>query len=56
MDILKEKGVKTQRIKGTVYVYIDKPYWDSSKKQNRHKRDYIGKLGANDEFIPNKNY
>ena len=56
MDILNKKGVKTQRIKGTVYVYTDTPYWDSNKKQNRHKRNYIGKLGANGEFIPNKNY
>lgn len=56
MDILKQKNVKTQKIKGKVYVYIDKPYWDKIKKQNRHERDYIGKLSGDGEFIPNKKY
>ena len=56
MDILKEMGVKTQKIKEIEYVYIDKPYWDKEKKQNRHKREYIGKLSEGGEFIPNKKY
>lgn len=56
MDTLKEKGIKTQIIKKTKYVYIDKPYWDKNKKQNRHKREYIGKLSDDGEFIPNKKY
>jgi hypothetical protein len=45
-----------QVIKGVSYVYEDYPYWDKEKKQNRHKRNYIGKLGKDGEFIPNKNY
>jgi transposase len=32
------------------------PYWDKVKKQNRHKREYVGKLGQDGSFIPNKNY
>ena len=46
----------TQVIKGVSYVYIDHPYWDKAKKQNRHKREYIGKLGQDGELIPNKKY
>ena len=56
MNILNEKGVKTQQIGGTHYVYRDKPYWDKSKKQNRHAREYIGKLDEGGTFIPNKEY
>lgn len=56
MDILKIKGVKAQDVKGTKYVYIDKPYWDKDKKQNRHTREYIGKLGVDGQFIANKKY
>lgn len=47
---------RTQIIKGVQYVYEDYPYWDSEKKQMRHKRGYVGKIGDNDEFIPNKSY
>jgi transposase len=47
---------RTQRIKGVDYVYEDTSYWDKAKKQNRHKREYIGKLGVGGEFIPNKKY
>jgi len=47
---------KTQIIRGTNYVYEDSPYWDKDKKQNRHRRDYIGKLGEDGGFIPNKKY
>lgn len=56
MDNLKEKNAGTQEIKGTTYVFIDKPYWDKIKKQSRHKRDYIGKIGEDRNFIPNKKY
>jgi transposase len=48
--------VRTQNIKGVDYVYEDTPYWDREKKQNRHRREYIGKLGENGEFVPNKKY
>ena len=56
MDILIRDNVKTQMIKGTEYVYEDTPYWDKTKKQNRHKRVYIGKIGRKGEFIPNKTF
>ena len=56
MNILNEKGVRTQLISGVKYVYIDTPYWDKAKKQNRHKREYIGKLDESGSFVPNKNY
>jgi len=36
VDILNEKNIKTQNIKGTSYVYKDTSYWDKEKKQNRH--------------------
>ena len=54
----KDKQIKqrAQTIKGTSYVYEDYPYWDKNKKQNRHKREYIGKMGQDGEFIPNKKY
>jgi transposase len=56
MDI-KSKNIKQQRgPNGTIYVYEDTPYWDKEKKQNRHMREYIGKIGINGEFIPNKKY
>ena len=47
---------RTQMIKGVSYVYEDHPYWDPSKKQIRHKREYIGKQGSRGEFVPNKTY
>jgi hypothetical protein len=56
MNKIKELKRRVQRIKGVDYVYEDTPYWDKAKKQNRHKRDYIGKLGVDGEFIPNKKY
>jgi len=56
MDILNERGIKTQRIKGVEYVFVDTPYWDKAKKQNRHKRDYIGKIGDDGAFVPNKKF
>ena len=56
MDILSRKDVKTQKIGKTTYVFIDKPYWDKEKKQNRHEREYIGKLNENGHFVPNKEF
>lgn len=47
---------RVQNIKGIPYVYEDFPYWDSNKKQMRHKREYIGKLNDSGEFVPNKAY
>lgn len=35
---------KTQTIHGTMYAYIDKPYWNAGKKRGDHKRNYIGKI------------
>jgi transposase len=56
VDILNEKRVKTQKIKGVRYVYRDTPYWDSEKKQNRHRREYIGKLDEDGTFVPSKTF
>ena len=56
MDTNETAKQRTQNIKGVDYVYEDHPYWDKKTKQNRHKRVYIGKLGQDGEFIPNKNY
>jgi len=36
----------TQIIKGVSYVYEDYPYWNKDKKQNPHKREYIGKTAS----------
>ena len=47
---------RTQLIKGVQYVYEDYPYWDTQKKQMRHKREYIGKMDNDGAFIPNKTY
>jgi hypothetical protein len=47
---------RTQIIRGVSYVYEDYPYWDKDKKQNRHRREYIGKLGQDGGFIPNRKY
>jgi len=57
----------TQTIKGVTYVYEDYPYWDKHvyedypywdkpRKQNRHRRVYLGKLGRDGSFIPNQKY
>jgi len=56
VDECKETKIRTQLIKGVHYVYEDYPYWDKTTKQNRHKRVYIGKLGQDGEFLPNKHY
>jgi transposase len=55
-SINENKIVRTQNIKGVDYVYEDTPYWDKEKKQNRHRREYIGKIDENREFVPNKTY
>ena len=47
---------RIQIIKGVSYVYEDYPFWDKALKQNSHRREYIGKLGQDGEFIPNKRY
>ena len=54
--IMNLPNIGTQRIKNTVYVFEDAPYWDTEKRQNRHRRNYIGKLNSDGEFIPNKSY
>ena len=48
--------IRTQKIKGVEYVYEDYPYWCKEAKQSRHTRVYIGKLGPDGEFLPNKSY
>jgi len=55
---LNESNIKkrVQIIKGIPYVYEDYHYWDSTKKQIRHKRKYIGKIDEAGNFIPNKVY
>jgi len=47
---------RVQNIKGVSYVYEDFPYWDTEKKQTRHKREYVGKLDSDGQFVPNKAY
>ncbi len=37
------------------YVYIDKPFWNQSKKRADHKREYIGKFDGVG-FTPNKTF
>jgi hypothetical protein len=56
VDNIKTAKRRIQIIKGVSYVYEDFPYWDKITKQNRHRRDYIGKLGQDDEFIPNNRF
>lgn len=47
---------RVQVINGVPRVYEDHPYWDSEKKQCRHRRTYIGRLDEHGAFIPNKSY
>lgn len=56
MDTQNNPKIRQQNIKGVDYVYEDVPFWDKTKKANRHKRIYIGKLGQDGEFIPNEKY
>lgn len=44
-----------KKVKGTIYIYESKGYWDKEKKQSRHKRIYLGKLDEETgEIIPAK--
>jgi hypothetical protein len=56
VDIKNTYKIRTQNIRGVDYVYEDVPFWDKNKKGNRHKRNYIGKLGQGGVFIPNEKY
>ena len=47
---------RVQVINGVPRVYEDHPYWDSEKKQCRHRRTYIGRLDEHGAFVPNKSY
>ena len=47
---------RVQVINGVPRVYEDYPYWDSEKKQCRHRRTYIGRLDEHGAFVPNKSY
>lgn len=46
---------RQQKINGTIYVYLDKPFWNTERKRGEHKREYIGKM-IDDHFVPNKLY
>jgi len=41
---------------GVTYVYEDTAYWDSEKKQGRHRRKCIGKKGSDGRIIYNEYY
>jgi transposase len=41
---------------GVTYVYEDTAYWDSEKKQGRHSRKCIGKIGPDGKIIHNDYY
>jgi transposase len=43
--------IREQVIRGIRYVYEDKPYWDSVKKQTRHKRNYIGRYERDGTYV-----
>jgi transposase len=47
---------RVQVINGVPRVYEDHPYWDTGKKQCRHRRTYIGRLDERGAFIPSKSY
>jgi transposase len=47
---------KSQIINSTKYYYFLTYYWDSTKKYGTNKRQYIGKEGPNNSFIPNNFY
>lgn len=46
---------RIQIINGVSYVYEDRASWDSTKKNAKHSRTYIGKMVDN-VFVPNKKY
>lgn len=52
----REPKRRVQVINGIARVYEDHPYWDTEKKQCRHRRTYIGLTDANGQFIPNKSF
>jgi transposase len=52
----KPPKLREQLINGTRYTYLDYPYWDTYKKQMRHKRVYTGHYNEAGEFIDSKNY
>jgi hypothetical protein len=47
--------IREQSRNGIRYVYEDHPYWDSTKKQTRHRRVYIGRYNRNGEYIASIN-
>jgi len=52
----KEPKRRVQVINGVARVYEDHPYWDTEKKQCRHRRTYIGRMDTGGSFIPNKSF
>lgn len=46
---------RTQKIKGTSYVYIERSYRVPGQSYPGHKRTYIGKM-VDDEFVPNAKF
>ena len=46
---------RIQNINGVLYVYEDHASWDSTVKNAKHTRHYIGKM-VNNTFVPNKKY
>jgi len=46
---------RTQKIKGTPYVYIERSFRVSGQSYPGHKRTYIGKM-VDDTFVPNKTF
>ena len=46
---------RTQNINGVLYVYEDHASWDTTTKNAKHARHYIGKMVDN-VFVPNKSY
>ena len=56
INIQSQPKQRTQKIRGTLYVYEDHPYWDKVKQQTRHKRIYLGTLDAAGEFVPNQTF
>jgi transposase len=51
-----EKAQFQEQANGAKYLFFDYPYWDSIKGVGRHKRLYIGRIGQDNEFLPNKYY
>jgi hypothetical protein len=50
-NLVRQENKKT----GVVYVYEDRPYWDSNKKQSRSKRCCIGKIDpVSGDIVPTR--